>query len=159
MKRIEWENYQDGDSTPLNAENLNLMQNNIEEELESKIDKAEIIIDGNRKAIKYADGRLECSGTILVTNTPIDIAIGNLFSSAVIPSDDYLVSFVNEPALVFSVEQNASTNRIVDVHPAMGFGTISGTCSFVLSSTPSFPGYNDTNIAPRIHYIAKGFWR
>lgn len=34
MKRIEWENYQDGDSTPLNAENLNLMQANIETAIE-----------------------------------------------------------------------------------------------------------------------------
>lgn len=38
MNKIEWENYQDGDSTPLNAENLNLMQDNIEEALAGMLD-------------------------------------------------------------------------------------------------------------------------
>ena len=105
MKRIEWENYQDGDSTPLNAENLNLMQDNIEEALELKADKkdgewTDITLSsgikigslGQKPQYRKVGNKVEIRGDIEVTASSSAIIIATFLPADIWPKTNQYIT-------------------------------------------------------------------
>lgn len=55
MKKIEFKNYEDSPTTPINAQALNAMQDNMEEAINNIAPNQEIIISGNEGTWEYEE--------------------------------------------------------------------------------------------------------
>ena len=120
MNKIEWENYQDGDSTPLNAENLNLMQDNIEEALELKADKKDYVqINDEYQSVgigmipKQEDNSLTVAGNVYANNVGVEILQLAIERNEVLGSSSRTVDTWTEDAKIGNKLTATSTGVII----------------------------------------------
>lgn len=155
MVKINFENLP-STNTPLSAENLNLLQNNVEDGISDNLIEAKDYTDtkgitesgsnANGNYIKYDDGTMICYNRVSQTKN-IDIAYeGAYFGS--IERVNFPQTFIDIPSVTVTMEQSSSLL----------------TFNFSGVSATSFGGYmwkqqTKSNVSVYIHYIAIGKWK
>lgn len=152
MQKITFENLP-STNTPLNASNLNTLQDNIETAINSVVESGS---NTNGYYIKYADGTMICWQREQFDNVQITNAQGNLYQSGAITPKNYPVAFVGEwPAVSRDIE--SSTWAV------FGFGqhNTSGTSLTNPGSFTVFRGSSTGtgNVTLVVRTIAIGKWK
>lgn len=93
MNKIKFENLP-SKKTPLSAEILNTMQDNIEKAIGKIIESGS---NSNGEYIKFSDGTMICIKRKAVGSTPIRNAWGSFYESAKLDIGDYAQPFIIEP--------------------------------------------------------------
>ena len=140
--------------TPVNKAIMDELQNNVENAINLKGDKPEIVSNNYGTAIKYP------SGTMIVyqkfykyINTP-SVKVGELYSQDIPTIQDYPVPFIDNPVLNITWTSGYYTGFICPKgKEAQGENTINCGEWKILSPTsnPKFEGY--------VNIIAIGKWK
>lgn len=155
MNKIDFKNKGETEVTPINADNLNLLQDNVEKAINELSNKA--IYDSgsnsNGSWIRFADGSMICWKTIMGT---IDITNewGNLYSSQDISCGYFPQTFVSRPALSYSPQTQSGTQYFLVGTGGLDYGTqiSAGAVGLVRPNSR-------TGVAYIIDVIAHGFWK
>lgn len=160
MEKINFENKPSTDS-PINATNLNTMQDNVENgindvqaNLENKING--IIESGsneNGSYIKYADGTMICYKTVVGT-IDISTAWGNLYTSEALNLGLWPVSFISRPSIMINTQNQTGTQFMLGGSTVASVGSASdaGSTSLIRPSTR-------TGVAYQLDVIGIGRWK
>lgn len=151
MEKIDFKDYPNTD-TPINAENLNEMQDNIENDINAIIESGS---NANGNYVKYADGTLVCYNRISVT-TGITTAIGAFYRSGILSMPNYPINFIGEnPVTTIQIEPNDSGDFMFIV--TYGWGTkptLTNIGRITVAQLTSVP-----NVSFYLTYTAIGRWK
>lgn len=167
MEKINFENLP-STNTPINADNLNLLQNNIENaitetqtNLENTTTNLENAINGilesgsndNGSYIKYADGTMIVYKTVYGT-TDITTVWGNLYVSSDVNLGAFPIPFITRPTITVSPQTQTGTQYILVGNGSGSYGTetIYGT---VCLARPN----SRTGVAYVLDIVAIGRWK
>lgn len=147
MTKITFENLP-GTNTPVNADNLNDMQDNIEDAIDGVVESGS---NTNGNYVKFLDGTMICYGFVSASLTrTTSMTAGGYRTSG--QSNNFPAAFISVPRIV-----------ITDVSST---GTSNGCSAASSSSNPSvFSTYwwginsNSTAISYSASYIAIGKWK
>lgn len=95
MEKINFENLP-STNTPINAENLNLMQDNVENAINS-IGIVESGSNDNGKWIKYADGTMIITQEYVVATATTSVTMGSLKRIGIKIPPDFPIAFIEPP--------------------------------------------------------------
>lgn len=142
MEKINFINNQ---APALNATNLNQLQTNIENAINSVVESGS---NSNGNWIKYSDGTMICWRQETVTDQAINTAYGSLFQGA--RNYTYPIPFSSQPSVTctsFQYGTGASWGTVVNV----------STTTVVLRGFDAFSRATGENCT--IGYIAIGKWK
>ena len=102
MNKIVWINGQAG-GTPLSAENLNQMEDNIEDAIDDVQTYAQSIVESgtnvNGKYIKYKDGTMVCTKKVSLTGVAVNTQAGSLYHSSDLSLGAFAQAFDSVPTV------------------------------------------------------------
>lgn len=160
MALIEFEN-KPSTNTPINATNLNLLQDNVENgindvqtNLENKING--IIESGsneNGSYIKYADGTQICRKTIFGTVDITTSVMGSFYYGSV-NLGNFASSFLERPTIVVSPQTQSGTQYFLSGSPGATHGD-----EFLFGEVTLLRPTSRANLAYILDAIAIGRWK
>lgn len=149
MDKITWINGQAG-GTPLSAENLNQMEDNIETAINDVQTYAEGIVESgtnvNGKYIKYKDGTMVCTKKVTFNNVNVNQQAGSLYHSPDLSLGSFAEAFESTPIV------NASI-----INSYAGFiSNVSNVTASSAGSTQVFRSASSTGLTYEIDIVAYG---
>lgn len=131
MQKIDFQNYPNT-TTPVDADNLNDLQDNVEEAI-NEIVESNSNINGNY--IKYVDGTMICYKTV-IANVTMDTAWGSLYEGNIVLGD-WAEEFIDVPNVQTT---NVSTvGAIIECFQTSPTKTNAGVLSLVRVNSATFP--------------------
>lgn len=149
MDKITWINGQAG-GTPLSAENLNQMEDNIENAIDDVQTYAESIVESgtnvNGKYIKFKDGTMICTKKVTFNSVSVNQSVGSLYQSSALNLGNFAEAFDETPIINCTLGGGYS-----------GWLTkIQNTTASSIGSVEIFRATSSTNLSYIVNVVAYG---
>ena len=151
MNKIEFKDLPDT-TTPLNATNLNTLQDNVETAINGILESGS---NANGSYIKFSDGTMVCYSTQLFSNVNCSTAWGNIYSNSNDKRNfnNFPVSFVDEPIVTMRLATGNADGWIMSANINGGPSTTNPGGWQMCRATSN----SSCNIY--VSYIAIGKWK
>lgn len=138
-------------TTPVSAFNLNKMQDNIENAINSSVIKE---TNTNGTAIKFVDGTMICYNTQTFSSTAGGNVLGNLYRTNTLTLNNFPIQFTSVPNVTYNVQKSSEIGWLAILISAEYQATNVRPARPVLVKTT-----NASVDSITVEYIAIGRWK